>query len=935
MSTSDRTAPTGQESRGAGRRSNAHSGAEAGGAPSDSSRLEEQAASAALYHTPRSGSSARGSDQYPLDEDQKLSAAGAAASLKYAKPQDLPSYPVLGLSDNGSSAGAAASLANAHHRSFEHWKPDPSASASAAAVLAKDYKMQESWHPEHSKQGSRAATLAAKEGAHVNVWRPTSTEWGHSAALQAARAGEGLSPQLDRGYTAEGHRRSLQASTLAMSGGRQRAGSTPVKVPAYPDAANASYNALNAASAAHASRPMIPDAETIMNDLPPALKASRYTHVGANVPREMFGSHPPVGLEVEEKRKTDALHSAAVSMARQMYEVQQKAIVGAAGGGDHSLSTSAANRVHGRPAHESTTTGGSAAPMRVTNLEEAARRLAAERLAKLQDEHVAYRDYYGTNAPRSRSSLSLRSRPRRRLSSADEEDEARSLRIRAEMSIFKQNVAEVDPKKRQQDRDALMAAAQRNVRASLHDLDERVFTETGKVPPSLMDEWEAKARATAEADSKTRMANYGRVNIGGGKYLERSEVDAVAARNVQPVLDDINDKAEGHRARQEELRLDKEQEKRRAEEEKLREKEVKVELKKARGEWSTRAIGIILVQSTNRKPAAHDKEAERARKREEKAKRAEEKRRIKEEKQRAKEAAKATAAAEKHTAAAAGTGADVEAPPERPSSPSSSELSSDSDLSSDVEELSERRPLSSDTPELTTGEPVVVETTETVTSVITQTIRKKPQDAGRLTKAAGPSEAVADESAGPDTQATELREGDSKATTDSPSSPKGESRVKSWLKEKFARRASKGQKDKDFSHQPGTIATATTVTTGTTTAVTTVPTATISHSPERRASSVRDVAMVGRGEDDNAAIEPTVSPTSVTADAAEEERQSRPRRRSPSPPVSPLSDYADDEATMGLSSPPKETYELSPPPVMATQRTADSPVRDSKFLENL
>ncbi len=158
---------------------------------------------------------------------------------------------------------------------------------------------------------------------------------------------------------------------------------------------------------------------------------------------------------------------------------------------------------------------------------------------------------------------------------------------------------------------------------------------------------------------------------------------------------------------------------------------------------------------------------------------------------------------------------------------------------------------------------------------------------------------------------------------------------------------SKGQKDKDFSHQPGTTTASTTGATSTPVVIT-GPVATSSHSPERRASSVRDVAMAGHTEDDNAVVEPTISPTSATADAAEEERQSRARRRSPSPPVSPLSDDADDEATVGLSSPSKGTQDtseepftkddrlqLAPPPVMAAQRTSDSPVRDSKFLENL
>ena len=466
----------------------------------------------------------------------------------------------MGLSNKASSAGAAASLANAHQKPFEHWKPDPSASASAAAVLAKDYKMAE-------------------------LWGPGSTEYGHSAAIQALRAGEGLSPQLDYGYTADGHKRSLRASTLAMSGSRKRADSNPVLPPNYPDSANAGHNALNAATSAayKSSTAGRLDEEHVYDDLSPALSASRIRNIKGNVPREMFGSHPPVGIEVEERKKQESLHSAAVAMAKQMYELQQKTIATAAQRGATS-SFSAANAVGSRQSKGATTGDLNSGTMRVTNLEEAAKKLAAERLAKLHDEHAAYREYYGTNVPASRSSL--RAKTRRRASSmgqVSDEDEARSRQIRAEMSVFNKNVAEIDTKKRQKDREALMAAAQRNVRASMHGIDEKVFAQTGKVSPAMMEEWEAKARAAAEADSNVRMANYGKVNIGGGKFIDQADVDAVATRNVQPVLDEINNKAELHRAKQEEIRLDREETKRQAEEQKARGKELKMELKKIKG----------------------------------------------------------------------------------------------------------------------------------------------------------------------------------------------------------------------------------------------------------------------------------------------------------------------------------------------------------------
>ena len=186
---------------------------------------------------------------------------GAATSLKYAKPQDLPSFPSVGITDREFSTDKAAILANANHKSFEHWKPDASSAASKAAMLAKDYKAPPLWHPEMSAAGSKAALLAAKEGGSVNIWRPEATQAGNSAASQAMRM-KGLSPQV----TADGNKRALLAATASMSGSRKRAGSSPiVNSPSYPDSANATGNALNAALVANRSKGEKAALDDVMN----------------------------------------------------------------------------------------------------------------------------------------------------------------------------------------------------------------------------------------------------------------------------------------------------------------------------------------------------------------------------------------------------------------------------------------------------------------------------------------------------------------------------------------------------------------------------------------------------------------------------------------------------------------------------------------------
>ena len=281
----------------------------------------------------------------------------------------------------------------------------------------------------------------------------------------------------------------------------------------------------------------------------------------------MYTSNPPVASEVDEKNRQAGLRAAAVSMAKQLYDVQQRAVEQAAADIKNSESRYAANSVHGRRRSSVSSTDEVYVPPQYANLQEAAQKLAAERLAKLHDEHAAYRNYYGTNAP-PQSRMSMRGRTRRRASSdgTRDADEEQSRKIRSQMTLFSDQLAQVDGKKRQTDRDALMAIAQRNVTNRLHGIDEKVFAETGKASPALQTEWEVKANAHAQADSQARMVNYGKVNIGGGKYLDQSEVDAIAAARVQPTLDEITAKAEEHRARDEQIRLEEAERRRLAEE---------------------------------------------------------------------------------------------------------------------------------------------------------------------------------------------------------------------------------------------------------------------------------------------------------------------------------------------------------------------------------
>ena len=488
---------------------------------------------------------------------------GAATSLKHARAEDLPSFPVVGI--DSTSAGPAAHLANANQKPFEHWKPDPSMSASAAAMAAKDYKMAPLWHPELSAAGSKAALLAHKDGGKLDLWMPSPSAEGNSAATQALK-NKSLSPQLDYGYTQDGRSKALMAATGAV-GRSHSTVAPPTGPPIYPDAANSAHNALNAATVAHrpSTRQTNRDSDRLDSD---AMEAARVKHIGQNLPREMWTEHPPVEIEVEEKRRQAALRASAISMAKGMYDYQQRHAEGQQSSPNR-LGTAAAvtssSRASDAPSADIKTQA-----MQYIHLQEAAHKLAQERLAKLDpDSETRYREHYGYSMQQPRSRLSMRGRTRRRAGSeaigADDDssdDESTARRIRSQMNGLNRDLASADEQKRKTDRANLMAAAEKKVHAQMHNMDEKVFAETGKVSPAMMEEWEAKARAKAARDSDQRMANHGKTNIGGGRYMDKSEIEAIAAARLKPTLDEINDTAEKRRAKDEELRLDAEQKRR-------------------------------------------------------------------------------------------------------------------------------------------------------------------------------------------------------------------------------------------------------------------------------------------------------------------------------------------------------------------------------------
>ncbi|KAL2760582.1 hypothetical protein ACRALDRAFT_2015589 [Sodiomyces alcalophilus JCM 7366] len=608
--------------------------------------------------------------------------------FRYADPQNLPSYPSTGLRKDGAAASAAASLGWANQKSLDPWRPGRSSSASTAAMLAHDSQTPSQTESNASSAGAAAALRATasarklqqqqqdaqQEPEHLRRHRSISatsqstaqTNLGNSAATQAFRSSlSGRRPaQTSTQHTSDPNNAralgSLSAAKSVMSPSRRpRSVSTPItRADAYPAQSRASANALSAATTAH--KPSMKPASSInrAGSVPYTL-----------MPRTMFTSHPTIGPEAEDQKRADMLHASAVAMAKKMYSHQQKMTDQAKEASQQATSdTESTTNVH--------------QPTRYVNLQEAAYKLAQERLAKLEQEHQQareYQDYYG-GIPARRNTLqrrfTLKGRLGRRSYSDDDDldDRKQSERIREQMSIFSTNLSKVDEQKRAKDREALLAAAQRNVRARLQGLDEKVFADTGKLPPpKRLSEWELKAHEAALALHESRDEHQDKINLGGGMYLSHEDVDAIAAKRVQPVLDEINEKAAKERERQEVLRMEAEAKRIDDEKRKERDKEIREINRKivgkfyvflsrvvplARGDRHTPTSGMLMAE---RERKQREKEEQKGKKEEERVKREEERAAKAEEKRLAKEEKRKSRAAERQAMAVGGqhTGEDV------------------------------------------------------------------------------------------------------------------------------------------------------------------------------------------------------------------------------------------------------------------------------------
>lgn len=470
-----------------------------------------------------------------------------------------------------SSAGAAASLAHAHQKSLGSWKPETPRTAEKAAVVAKDYRVIRPSSAENlSPEVFKAAVLASRDSA-------SPTQWPDSADDHFAEEKFSVIPrrQIQEKSGVEIESGAVSAASGALSRSRRRAESAPVKPAFRPEA---TYALSAAAAISHRTGLGNP----AKSEGPGRSMEAARIHNMAKTNVQLYTSTPPVELEVEERNRKDTLQAAAVSMAKDMYAIAQARTEESSFAGP--ASSTAQSRYHSQrlsPSQDppSDDLMSSSKP---TNLHEVAQKIVAEKMAQMQQNDDTWGQYYGTPT---RSRLSMSRKLRRRSSSesdASKFDKQKSMEIRNQMSFLQSCLHELNSQK-SRDRAELMEIARRNVNSAIHDMDEKSYARTGKLSPNVQREWEEKARERANAESEARLSIFGKIAIGGDKYVDDAEVKAIARARIQPTLDEISTQVEEQRAKEMEQRLDEKQRKRLQEIEQNREAEAKSEQKQGKG----------------------------------------------------------------------------------------------------------------------------------------------------------------------------------------------------------------------------------------------------------------------------------------------------------------------------------------------------------------
>lgn len=229
----------------------------------------------------------------------------------------------------------------------------------------------------------------------------------------------------------------------------------------------------------------------------------------------------------------------------------------------------------------------------IGNLEEIARKKATERLNKI------YLPSSNTNiyAPRHNNS-------------AAGGVAAAAAHMSAEEETARINRENLEAKNAANQYQSVMALARERAENSIAQLNKEAYYKN----PLLNTQYYQEALAIAQEKGAARMENYGKVDIGGGAFMTQTEVDAIAERNVRPVLVEISEKADAQRQADEDRRIAEEEERKRIAEAKRIQQEEKAEERRKNAEQKAAHKAIQKEHLAKQKAiAATQRNAERER----------------------------------------------------------------------------------------------------------------------------------------------------------------------------------------------------------------------------------------------------------------------------------------------------------------------------------
>lgn len=164
---------------------------------------------------------------------------------------------------------------------------------------------------------------------------------------------------------------------------------------------------------------------------------------------------------------------------------------------------------------------------------------------------------------------------------------------------------------------AIMEHARERAAGSLAKIDQSV---TERNPLHNSAHLNQEAVDIAERNLRARLEHHGKIDIGGGKYMTQTEIEDIAHKNVQPVLEEISERADEQRAADEERRQHDEEERIRLAEEKRIDKERKAEDKRLKKEEQAKQKAIHDREKAENKKIKDEQKAEdKKRKNEQKA----------------------------------------------------------------------------------------------------------------------------------------------------------------------------------------------------------------------------------------------------------------------------------------------------------------------------